>query len=434
MASEQTRPSQGPASAKHAAAVRGRGERGAVLVHVAIALVGLLAFSAFVIDYGVLWAARRQAQNSADAGAMAGAVSMGFVNMDDQALARASALSAATRNWIWGQPPDVTEADVTFPVCPPGSPGEGTNACIQVNVFRTTYQRPGGNPLPTLFGNLVGVTQQGVRATAMAEVLFGDSTDCVKPFAIPDKWLENRNDQPPAGWDPNDTFERYVQNGPNQGQLLDPADYYEAPGGPRYPPNGTGFTREGSQLGGSDYGLEIVLKNGTPQQAIAPGWYFAVVINPNEGPGADNYGENIAECDPTVIGPGTVLETEPGNMVGPTRQGIADLIAQDPYARWDTSANNGLGGITGGCMADPVSPCGLSPRLVAIPLFNPDLYDAGRGSGRIEITVTKVLGFFIVGLQGNDVVGRLMTYPTAARRGTSETPGASFLISIALVR
>ncbi len=39
-----------------------------MLVQVAIALVGLIAFSAFVIDYGVMWVARRQAQNAADAG------------------------------------------------------------------------------------------------------------------------------------------------------------------------------------------------------------------------------------------------------------------------------------------------------------------------------------------------------------------------------
>ena len=41
-------------------------ERGAVLVHVAIALVALIAFNGLVIDYGILWLARRQAQNSAD--------------------------------------------------------------------------------------------------------------------------------------------------------------------------------------------------------------------------------------------------------------------------------------------------------------------------------------------------------------------------------
>ncbi len=34
-----------------------RNERGAVLVHVTVAIIGLLAFSALVIDYGVMWSA-----------------------------------------------------------------------------------------------------------------------------------------------------------------------------------------------------------------------------------------------------------------------------------------------------------------------------------------------------------------------------------------
>ena len=33
---------------------------------------------------------------------------------------------------------------------------------------------------------------------------------------------------------------------------------------------------------------------------------------------------------------GDLLLMEPGNMVGPTTQGIEDLIAQDPDAYWDT--------------------------------------------------------------------------------------------------
>ena len=53
-----------------------RNEQGAITIHVAIALIALLAFSSFVIDYGVLWVSRRQAQNAADAGALAGAVSL----------------------------------------------------------------------------------------------------------------------------------------------------------------------------------------------------------------------------------------------------------------------------------------------------------------------------------------------------------------------
>ena len=52
------------------------GERGAITIHVSIALIALLAFSAFVIDYGSMWVSRRQAQNAADAGALAGAISL----------------------------------------------------------------------------------------------------------------------------------------------------------------------------------------------------------------------------------------------------------------------------------------------------------------------------------------------------------------------
>ena len=135
-------------------------ERGAVLVQVAIALVGLMAMSAFVIDYGVLWTSRRQAQNSADAGAMAGAISLAFGDFNNRDVARASALTVAGLNNVWGQAPDVGPGDITFPVCPPGSPGAGTNSCIRVNVFRN--QRAGGSPLPTFFGQLVGVNEQGI--------------------------------------------------------------------------------------------------------------------------------------------------------------------------------------------------------------------------------------------------------------------------------
>lgn len=410
-----------------------KSERGAVLVQVAIALVGLTALSAFVVDYGLLWVSRRQAQNAADAGAMAGAVSLGFIDMANQAMARDSALDVATRNRVWGAAPDITPADVTFPVCPPGSPGAGTATCIRVDVFRN--QRAGGSPLPTFFGRLVGVAEQGVRATATAEVLFGDSTDCVKPFAIPDKWLELRGDQPPPGWSEDDRFERYVQNGPNRGQLLVPADYYEYPGmpGAMYPPYGTGFTRDSAAFGGSDHGRRLVLKAGTPSQATGPGWYQPVVINPSEGPGGANYRDNIANCDPTLISPGMVLQVEPGNMVGPTSQGIRDLIALDPGATWNPDLYGiGRGGVQGGCMA--AGTCAFSPRLVALPAYDPDIYDSGRASGRIDITIRKIIGFFIQGMQGNDVVGYLTSYPSAPRGGTSATPGASFVVSIALVR
>lgn len=406
--------------ASHPAPRARRSERGAVLVHVAIAMIGLTAFSSFVIDYGVLWAARRQAQNSADAAAMAAAVSLGFVDPDDQALARQAALNAAAANPIWGQPPDITAADITFPACPVGAPGAGTNTCVRVDVFRN--QRAGGSPLPTIFGSLVGVADQGVRATATAEVVYGNATNCVKPFAIPDKWIEAQT----PDWDPSDSFSRYVQNGNDAGALVPNPDSYVAPTPGTGGSNGSGFDVT------IDYGLELVIKDGNPQQAIQPGWYFPVIINPDEGPGGDNYRNNIADCDPTVIEPGAVLEMEPGNMIGPTRQGIEELIALDPEADWGQRDDGGYG-VVGGCMA-ATDACGLSPRVVAIPVFNPDTWDLGPSNGRSSVTVTRVIGMFIDRIESNDVYGYLMPYPSSPYGGTSGQPGSSFVVSIILVR
>jgi len=398
-------------------------ERGAVIVHVAIALVGLMAFSALVIDYGVMWVARRQAQNAADAAALAGAISLAYVDFNNQDLARQSALTVAAQNNVWGQPPDITAADVTFPVCPPGSPGAGTNSCVRVDVFRN--QRAGGSPLPTFFGKLVGIDQQGVRATATAEALFGSSTDCVKPFAIPDKWVEERGDVAPAGWSEDDSFERYIQTGSSAGEVFTPtADSY---------PPGSGYSPRSVSVGGGDHGRYITLKNGGPHDSVTPGWFHPVVINPTEGPGGANYRGNIASCDLTVIGPGTVLDVEPGNMIGPTRQGMQDLIALDPYADWDPDLYGpGKGGVTGGCMGDGT--CVTSPRLVAIPVYDPDAYDLAAASGRTTISIVKVLGFFVDRMQGNDVAGWITNYPAEANAAMGGVPGNNFVVSVALVR
>ncbi len=397
-----------------------RSERGAVLVHVAIALLGLLAMSTFVIDYGVLWAARRQAQNAADGGALAGAISLAFVDFNNQALARQAALDVAGLNNIWGEAPDVGAADVTFPPCPPGSPGAGTNSCVRVNVFRSSYQRAGGNPLPTFFGRLVGIDQQGVRATATAEALFGNTTNCVKPFAIPDKWAENRNDQAPAGWSENDTFERYTSGG----VLLSPADVYQAGAG------GTGFSPESVSSGGGDYGRYITLKSGNPGSAIQPGWYHPVVLS---CPGGNCYRDAIANCDPTMVGTGDVLDVEPGNMVGPTRQGINDLINRDPSASWDPDLNGpGRGGVSGGCMQSRT--CALSPRVMAVPVFDPDAFDAANAMGRTTVNITKVIGVFVDRMQGNEVKGYITNYPTLANSGMGGVPGEGFVVSVAMVR
>ena len=402
-----------------------KSERGAVLTHAVVAMIGLLAMSTFAVDYGVLWTARRQAQNSADAGALAGAISLGFVDADDKELARESALGMARQNRVWGIVPDVLPGDITFPLCPPGSPAEGEDACIRVNVFRN--QREAGSPLPTFFGNLVGVTDQGVRATATAQVLFGASTDCNLPFAIPDKWVEMN--PKPSPFSPDDEFLRYD---PKTGALLDPADYYRAPSGDD---PGTGYTRESTEFGGADHGLQVTLKFSDPKDATAPGWYQVVSLNPEDPPGMDSVREDILGCDDRVIGPGDLLTVKDGNMRVPVARAIDELVSRDSGASWDPNLYGpGKGGISGGCMS--TGACTVSPRLRPVPVYNPDAYDARRReSGRLDLEIVKVIGFFIDrATSDHEIIGYITSYPSEPFGGEDVDKAAAFVISIALVR
>jgi len=135
-------------------------ERGAIFVQVGIALFVLVAFNVFVLDYGVVWTARRQAQNAADAGALAGATARGYDDFDDPpdsgGIVPQIASNVAAANLIWNQP---GSAVVTFD-CPAGITGR----CVRVDVYRNGTN--GSTVLPTFFGPLLGVNSQGVRATA----------------------------------------------------------------------------------------------------------------------------------------------------------------------------------------------------------------------------------------------------------------------------
>ena len=337
-----------------------RKQRGAILVQVAIMLIGLLALTAFVIDQGVMLVSRGQAQNAADAGALAAATYLAFDSPGDQPGAQAIGEGFSEANWVWGQPPDVTPADVTFPPCPPGAPGPA-DQCVRVDVFRN--QRPGGSPLPVFFASLVGVSNQGVRATATAQVFMGDTSQCLKPWAILDKWFDSQ----PGGWDPDAVYEEAG------------GDYYVPPS-PSDP--GTGFTVE------ADYGQQLVLKaanGGNP----SPSWYGPVVINPNEGRGGSVYRENIRTCDTTQWSPNSWMTVEPGNMVGPTRQGVNDLVNMDSGAYWDPNRDNGPnmppGGPVGGCMS--AGTCDISPRVGVLPVADTAIFYAGQTTGRINIYV-----------------------------------------------
>ena len=429
-------------------------ERGAVLIQVAVAMLALLAFSSFVFDYGVMWVSRGQAQNAADAGAHAGAVSLAFDSGTDFDGARARAIAVAQSNLVWGQAPDVTNADVTFPTCPPSTPGV-PDTCVKVDVFRNQTRN---NAVPTFFARLAGVTVQGVRATATAQIVTGDTTECLKPWAIIDRWdeynpagAEPNFPNPDPDFLPNSTFDRY-STGQGNAPPQEP-DLYVPPtaDGP-----GTGFRIP------YDEGRQFAIKVDTNTNAtVSSGWFRAIRLPRLDGQtGGNVYRSNITTCgglpasfaSPDTVCPATIgnddaaywaargcFATEPGNMVGPTRQGIEDLVARDPGAYW------GAGGVAGSTF-DPAT---SSPRVVPIGLLDIDYFLSQDPSGANGVVrLVNIYGFFIEGMgnvdvntgamslggNGTSVIGRLMTIPSTASGQSSLPQSASFLRTIILVR
>ncbi len=410
---------------------RYRSERGAVLIHVGVALIGLLGFCALSVDYGIMWTARRQAQNSADAAALAGAVSLAFVDRTDTNRARMAAKAAGEANEVWGQAPNIDpQADITIGPCPPGITNS-LDLCVRADVYRNQQR----DPLPTFFARILNIFDQGVRATATARVLVGNSASCMRPWALTDKWYDLVDTDNPIEatptWTLEDRYERYYQNGPNRGQLMPgPVDCYRAAltnfQGPYMNscPDSVGVT---SFQVPQDVGTRVRMKSGNPNQALTAGWFFPIDLPRANGPisGGDRYRENIATCNSLPVNIGDLLWTEPGNMIGPTNQGVSQLVAQDPNAFWN--GTDVVGGSFG---------TNNSPRIVPIPIFNIEAYHfQDKTSGRFQVQVTNILGFFVEQMQGQDVTGILLPYRAQFNPGAATVNDTNaFLYSVVLVR
>lgn len=405
-------------------------DRGAALIQVIIGFLALFAFSTFVMDYGVFWTSRRQAQNAADAAALSGAVALAYDDgTDSTGVVSQSAFAESQRNNVWGQPPSVVAAtDIQTPATGYKCPDDGTSTCVRVDVYRTSAR---GNALPVFFGVVVGLSSQDVKASAVAKVSNANATNCLKPWAVIDKWQENW--PAPGPWTTDSTFDKYDNKGNIDPSITNP-DVYTPP---TEDDPGTGFrprNPDGSYT--ADYGLELTLKVGSQSDfSFASGWFSALALGNSRG--GNDYETNIKTCVGVTykIGDTLPVDTEPGEKVGPTKQGVAtdadSLVQQDPGAHWDATMNGGHGGVAGSAFP-------ISPRIVAIPLVNPDAMAAANQNGRTGVPIANILGFFVEGLGGTGnkgVIGRLMTIPGSL---VTTAPGvggeSSFLKAITLIR
>jgi hypothetical protein len=78
--------------------------------------------------------------------------------------------------------------------------------------------------------------------------------------------------------------------------------------------------------------------------------------------------------------------------------------------------------------------CGISPRLVALALFDVQAWQQAKAGGRTEIVVAKILGFWMERMVGSDVLGYLTHYPLLASGSAPVDEDTTFLRTVILVR
>jgi Flp pilus assembly protein TadG len=375
-------------------------ESGMSYVFIGMGLMAFLSASMLAIDVGMLMTSRNQAQNSADAGALAGATALAFDDFNNRAAsgpAVTNAVAAALENTVMGAAVSVGPNDVQFPTNPDGSSNR-----VQVTVYRTVER---GNPVSTLVAQFFKMETADIAATATAEASPANAMTCVKPFTIPDKWIEKQT----APWDGLDTYDAFD----NKSQPLANPDIYIPAGQPGY----TGYNQEANR------GQLLEIRAATSNN-ITVSFYFSLAIGGMAGTGGEDYRWNIANCNTTIMRFGEKLIQEPGAMAGPTIQGADELIARDPGAYWDASTKTVKG-----------SAFGHSPRTFPIPLYDPPFYDEGKRNGRdADLKVANWIGFFLESTQGNGLWGRIIPIAGIIDQNAGPAPAGAFPMAIRLVK
>ena len=396
-----------------------RSESGAIALQAAFLMAMFVALSALVVDQGMLIVARSEAQNAADAAAVAGAYARATV-YEEPAMIATQAIAIARANHVWMEEPSIVPTDVKVETCQNPEPwwAEG-DECVSATVHRTEARM---NKLPTVFANFFDLDGQDVMATATARVASAGMTDCMRPWAIPDRWIERSDEDgnPTGVWTQDSTYDTVYTSGAKKGQPLPAPDIYIPPSKKS---TGTGFST-------ADYGRQLVLKEGRGS-SLRAGWYGRVALPRADGGGSPHsakvYQDNIESCNGVTLKLGDEVMPLNGNVVGPTKHGVDKLMDDDPGAFWDKGKKR----IRGGCMEK--GDCAKSSRLVAVGVFDPNVYESNSQS---VVKIVNLVGFFIDQIDDDsNVIGHLTYYPAIADKKAPDITGeSSFLKAAVLAR
>ncbi|MGW8179879.1 MAG: hypothetical protein ACWGQW_14130, partial [bacterium] len=170
---------------------------------------------------------------------------------------------------------------------------------------------------------------------------------------------------------------------------------------------------------------QFIIKPQNPSQALVPSNFYPIQVG---GTGASVYESNISSCG-SIVTCGDQYEVETGNMVGPTRSGVDDLIdLQDlsysfspPDHRYIDSSGNHRA---------------PNPQLAVVPVWNACndplfVYDPSSGAcpassvapgGGTQYTVGAFAQIFVEGMSTGKTSGvqtRLITIAECAGGSSS---------------
>jgi Putative Flp pilus-assembly TadE/G-like len=406
-----------------------RNEKGVTLLVVAAALVVMLGMCALAIDLVTGYLARVECQRAADAAALAGATQMTNCTSSSggcvaggaqEALATQNAVTVAAQNPVMGLAPTSSTMATAFTYPTPEEPQ------ITVTVYRDSTH---GDALPTMFAKIFGINSMNISASSTAEAYnpSGGShpigVGCVKPFLVPncDPNYPVSTGDPTANTNcpcngaglPNGdcaggaktgymSYYVYPAGTANAGQITHPGD----------------CAWSGTRCSGGDIGAPWVLHDNA-----APSQWYTIAFSTQSG---NAYRTYIAQCAPQSVACNGTLSTLNGKKVGPTDQGISDLIhassdglneGQDFMCSPSWVASNGS------CPTSPSSPFTIiggtnnpynmagqqftQSTAISDSLSNVVLYDGSALSpGGSTVTVVGYMNLFIqqVVHSGNDDV------------------------------
>ncbi len=370
-----------------------RDQRGFIAVTVAFLLIGMVGFAALAVDTGFLYSSRTNSQGIADAAALAGAASFIFSpNAIQPQAAIDRAVATAVAQSVMADPVQPSEVTVNVDV---------PNRLVTVTLNRSE---------PTFFGQVLGLDHAPVTVTGSAEAARNASgSGCPKPWFLPNAILLDTSEC--DGLKKKDEEECIAAKfcaqctnpiDPATTELLayrDPVTWDIV-----VPPSAQTLLASAPL---------IDIRPINPHDALAPGNFYSLRLGDSRG-GSD-YRTNIATCSNEVGACGSCYDTEPGNMVGPTRQGVEDLLADPPH-RMFVLADGSY------CFGASATDCSVngSQQLVTVPVWDlcntPGLGACpaesfcpnGKFNGLVSLRVIAFATVFVEGWSGSDLRGRLL--------------------------